>query len=396
MYEISTKETSNKNYISTALIKYIKNFSKNIFEKSTNFSLYINEYISKISKNSDIENINLILIGEENAGKSTLINEVLKLNPKNGGAKEAEEHDTCTLETKTYSSEKIPKIKMMDTPGWNGSNVRLKNLLDNVNKLIKEEENKNNVILFCVKYDDINSFRFRKEEIQLIEEILNIYQKQNNELPIIITILQTLEIKQKEKIEKMKNIILEKLTKYLKDKNSLNHIEIKFIVARKMKKFNITVEQTGLKELIETACDMKQNTIKSEQLAKVNFYMKELYDSFIMKKCEEIEMIINQEISFIKNTLSNGNNYFNYYEYDYLGEKVNINYSDDVLEYLRKKIIEIFYCLNNIDIKNINEDINNYLDELDEEINTIYDLILEVYEQVYSYYQKILMAFCLI
>ena len=277
---------------------------------------------------------------------------------------------------------------MIDTPGWNGSNVRLKNLLDNVNKLIKEEENKNNVILFCVKYDDINSFRFRKEEIKLIDEILNIYQKQNNELPIIITILQTLEITQKEKIEKMKNIILEKLTKYLKDKNSLNHIEIKFIVARKMKKFNITVEQTGLKELIETACDMKQNTIKSEQLAKVNFYMKELYDSFIMKKCEEIEMIINQEISFIKNTLSNGNNYFNYYEYDYLGEKVNINYNDDVLEYLRKKIIEIFYCLNNIDIKNINEDINNYLDELDEEINTIYDLILKIYNQVYFLLSK--------
>ena len=111
-------------------------------------------------------------------------------------------------------------------------------------------------------------------------------------------------------------------------------------------------EQTGLKELIETACNMKQNTIKSEQLAKVNFYMKELYDNFIRKKCEEIEKIINQEISFIKITLSSGNNYFNYYEYDYLGEKVNINYNDNVVEYLRKKIIEIFYCLNNINGKN--------------------------------------------
>ena len=66
---------------------------------------------------------------------------------------------------------------MIDTPGWNGSNVRLKNLLDNVNKLINEEDNKNNVILFCVKYDDINSFRFRKEEVKLIEEIMSIYQK---------------------------------------------------------------------------------------------------------------------------------------------------------------------------------------------------------------------------
>ena len=382
LHEINTKENTNKNYISTALIKYMKNFSKNFFEKCENFSLYINEYISKISKNNDIENINLILIGEENAGKSTLINEILKLNPKNGGAKEADEHDTCTLETKKYSSEKISKIKMIDTPGWNGSNVRLKNLLDNVNKLINEEDNKNNVILFCVKYDDINSFRFRKEEVKLIEEIMSIYQKQNNELPIIITILQTLEIKQKEKMEKMKKLILDKLKNNLQDKNTLNHIEIKFIVARKMEKFNIIVEQTGLKELIETACDKKQDTIKSERLAKVNFYMKQLYNSFIMKKCEKIEKIINQEISYIKNALINGNNYFNYYEYNYLGENVDINYNNDVLEYLRKKIVEIFYCLNNIDEKNIDANIKYYLDELDEEINTIYDLIFEVYDQV--------------
>ena len=287
LHEINTKENTNKTYISTALIKYMKNFSKNFFEKCENFSLYINEYISKISKNNDIENINLILIGEENAGKSTLINEILKLNPKNGGAKEADEHDTCTLETKKYSSEKISKIKMIDTPGWNGSNVRLKNLLDNVNKLINEEDNKNNVILFCVKYDDINSFRFRKEEVKLIEEIMSIYQKQNNELPIIITILQTLEIKQKEKMEKMKKLILDKLKNNLQDKNTLNHIEIKFIVARKMEKFNIIVEQTGLKELIETACDKKQDTIKSERLAKVNFYMKQLFNSFIIKNVKK-------------------------------------------------------------------------------------------------------------
>lgn len=388
LHQINTKETTTKNYISTALIKYMKNFSKNIFEKSENFSQYINEYISKTPTNNGIDNINLILIGEENAGKSTLINEVLKLNPKNGGAKEADEHDTCTLETKTYSSEKMPKIKMIDTPGWNGSNVRLKNLLDNVNKLIKKEENKNNVILFCVKYDDINSFRFREKEVELIDEIMNIYQKQNNELPIIITVLQALEIEQKEKIEKMKNIISEKLKKYLKDKNVLNHIEIRFLVARKLERFGKKAEQTGLKELIETACNMKQNTIKSEQLAKVNFYMKELYDNFIRKKCEEIEKIINQEISFIKITLSSGNNYFNYYEYDYLGEKVNINYNDNVVEYLRKKIIEIFYCLNNINGKNADENIKGYLGELDEEIDTIYDLIFEVYNQAYFLLSK--------
>ena len=337
----------------------------------------------------------MILIGEENAGKSTLINEVLKLNPENGGAREATQHDTCTLETKKYSSEKMPKIKMIDTPGWNGSNVRLKNLLDNVNKLINDEENKNNVILFCIKYDDINSFRFRKEEVKLIEDIMNIYQKQNNELPIIITVLQTLEIKHKEKIEKMKNLILDKLKNNLQYKNNLNHIEIKFIVARKMEKYNITVEQTGLKELIETACDKKQDTIKSERLAKINFYMKNLYDNFIKKKCEEIEKIINQEISFINITLSNGNNYFNYYENEYLGENVNINYNNNALEYLRKKIIEIFYCLNNIDEKNFNEEIQNYLEELDEEINTLYDLILEVYEQVYFLFSKNLNGFWL-
>ena len=337
----------------------------------------------------------MILIGEENAGKSTLINEVLKLNPENGGAREATQHDTCTLETKKYSSEKMPKIKMIDTPGWNGSNVRLKNLLDNVNKLINDEENKNNVILFCIKYDDINSFRFRKEEVKLIEDIMNIYQKQNNELPIIITVLQTLEIKHKEKIEKMKNLILDKLKNNLQYKNNLNHIEIKFIVARKMEKYNITVEQTGLKELIETACDKKQDTIKSERLAKINFYMKNLYDNFIKKKCEEIEKIINQEISFINIILNKGNNYFNYYENEYLGENVNINYNNNALEYLRKKIIEIFYYLNNIDEKNFNEEIQNYLEELDEEINTLYDLILEVYEQVYFLFSKNLNGFWL-
>ena len=387
-HEIMTKEISNKSYIINALNKYMKNLSNILFDKSNKFISMYEESISTFLKEEKEENeakLNLILIGEENAGKSTLINEMLELN-SNNRAKEGK-NTTGTIEVKKYSNSS-KKIEMIDTPGANCTNVGLEDLLLNVNKLINKEENKNIVILYCKKYEYSEYIRFRETEVNLIEKIMNIYHKQNNDLPIIITILQTLEIDNKEELGKIEELILTTLKNNLKDKNNLKNIRIKFVVARRLNIIGNTAEKSGMKELLKTAFDMKIETIISERLAKYNHKMNMFWENFVIEKFEKIDEIINDEIQIIKKALIEGANYFNFYTNDNITNNANkknkiINIiDDDFSEYIKNKIIEIYCALNDIyDKKKINEDIQIYIED---ESNKLYEFIFDIYNQKYE------------
>ena len=387
-HEIMTKEITNKSYIINALNKYMKNLSNKLFDKSDKFISLCEESISTFLKEEKEENeakLNLILIGEENAGKSTLINEMLELN-SNNRAKEGK-NTTGTIEVKKYSNPS-KKIEMIDTPGANCTNVGLEDLLLNVNKLINKEENKNIVILYCKKYEYSEYIRFRETEVNLIEKIMNIYHKQNNDLPVIITILQTLHINNKEELGKIEELILTTFKNNLKDKNNLKNIRIKFVVARRLDIIGNTAEKSGMKELLETAFDMKIETIISERLAKYNHKMNIFYENFVIEKFEKIDEIINDEIQIIKKALIEGANYFNFYTNDNITNNANkknkiINIiDDDYYEYIKNKIIEIYRALNDIYDKNeINEDIQLYIED---ESNKLYEFIFDIYNQKYE------------
>ena len=238
-----------------------------------------------------------------------------------------------TIEVKKYSNPS-KKIEMIDTPGANCTNVGLEDLILNVNKLINKEENKNIVILYCKKYEYSEYIRFRETEVNLIEKIMNIYHKQNNDLPVIITILQTLHINNKEELGKIEELILTTFKNNLKDKNNLKNIRIKFVVARRLDIIGNTAEKSGMKELLETAFDMKIETIISERLAKYNHKMNIFYENFVIEKFEKIDEIINDEIQIIKKALIEGANYFNFYTNDNITNNANkknkiINIIDD-------------------------------------------------------------------
>ena len=173
-------------------MKYLFNNMDQFF---TDFIKYNENYLDTFEKKKQkileeyneikIEYLNIIVIGKEGQGKSTLINTILKLE----GDKQTKEVDgeTGTEKVNRYISplEELKSIRMYDTPG-SGFKNDLNTMLEDVNKLINLKENNNNIVFFC---ESIESSRFNKEEVSKIEEIMGLYG--NYDLPVIIVITKS-------------------------------------------------------------------------------------------------------------------------------------------------------------------------------------------------------------
>ena len=136
-------------------MKYLFNNMDQFF---TDFIKYNENYLDTFEKKKQkileeyneikIEYLNIIVIGKEGQGKSTLINTILKLE----GDKQTKEVDgeTGTEKVNRYISplEELKSIRMYDTPG-SGFKNDLNTMLEDVNKLINLKENNNNIVFFC-------------------------------------------------------------------------------------------------------------------------------------------------------------------------------------------------------------------------------------------------------
>ena len=274
--------------------------------------------------------INTIAIGQAGVGKSTLINNILKIKGTEMEAKTGE-GKSVTKNCKMYTSEKVPFLRVYDTPGLDFK-LSIKELFQNIKSIVENKLNSNNPDEFinCIWYC-VSGTRFQIDDIEFIKEIMKLYS--SSYLPIIIVFLQMGNDKSNKLKEAIKNELKEKKEEYI-----LKQIKFCRVLSEDIKEGNkVLLEATGFKELLNLTKEGIKNSVESALYENIKKRIKN--SSF------EFTGIINKSIDEI--------------------------FEDDI-EYLskQKKLIDKIY--NDKDKDEENEDINSEEDNnSDEEIKGI-------------------------
>ena len=190
---LKSEKDLNIDLFSNRLVKQLhQNYdalSKSIFEKAKqNLSSKTEEiYKSKImlfieDQFKGYNHINTIAIGRAGVGKSTLINNILKIKGTKMEAK-AGKGVSVTKECKIYTSEKVPFLRVYDTPGLD-FDLGMETLFKNIKSIVENNLNSNdpdkfiNCIWYC-QYSD----RFQNQEREFIKELMKLYS--SSYLPLI-------------------------------------------------------------------------------------------------------------------------------------------------------------------------------------------------------------------
>ena len=148
------------------------------------------KYITKLKKLMT-KNFNVLLVGCTNVGKSTLINEFLKLE-KDKRAKESEGGPTDTIDFTPYiGTRNKNNYTLYDTngitnDGENSIENKIKNTIQEINNRISSQDP--NLLIHCIWYC-VQGSNIQPSDGKFINELLNIYTTYS--IPIIFVHTQT-------------------------------------------------------------------------------------------------------------------------------------------------------------------------------------------------------------
>ena len=377
---IIIKEEFDKNIPKQNIIIYNKENFDNIIIKIKN-KLLKEEYIKRLQK-IITKNFNILLLGCTNAGKSTLINEFLKL-PDNKRAAESTGGPTDTKDFTPYTEKNNNKLyTLYDTNGiTNKGNDSIESKQINKNEIVKRiKDNDPNKLIHCIWYCFQGS-NVQPSDKDFIQSLLNIYTTYT--IPIIYIHTQTYSKKQSKTcklgIEKYLNEI------YNNDKTKVeqqlnNYINI---LARGDEKEG--KKAFGLDELEKlTQKEIETNGIKSSYFEYIkqdlipiliNASFNLIFNEFIIKKLKN---------NFIESVEKFSEAMLNIINSDKLG------LSQEIKDKNQNSLIKICACFKNIKDK-IKDKLMGLLDkkqlkeDYQDNIKNIYDSKSDDYKKKMTY-----------
>ena len=257
----------------------------------------IMDQIQEINNNEDAHKINyltVMILGKTGTGKSTLVNNMLKLE----GSKKAKTGmgKRITIKTTTYKSKVVPFLRLVDTVGIELEKAHdVDHLGREASKFIKKQIALNNVndFVHCIWYC-ISSTRFEGPEVELVNNLINTVN--SSKIPLIIVMNQSVDIVQ-----------IEEMRKKIKNENFENIIDI--LAEKKISHGNVEIKSYGLDKLMNLTLklcksafdmDMKQVMIKNLN--------KEIKNNlFSNHKNIKIEIIEAMKFDTVKNKQANQN-----------------------------------------------------------------------------------------
>jgi predicted GTPase len=287
------------------------NSISNILNKEKAEQAYTNKIkreIAKLNKDKkkfEIKYLTVMLVGKSGVGKSTLINNLLKLSPayraKVGNGR------FQTVLTHSYQSEAIPILRLVDTRGIElnidyGADAVKADAEKFINKQI--ESNDPNNFVQCIWYC-ITGNRFEQVEIDLLNSLKNSYE--DNKIPIIIVYTQATD-----------NNTMNEMQKYIKEKN-IDANFIKVLAERKELVNNSYLEAFGMDELVKVTLEKCKKAMRGEMRSVMTDNIsKNIKEILINENSYIIDYIYQQRIlDFVSNykTVRNDNNFVDYIIY---------------------------------------------------------------------------------
>ena len=285
------------NFDNNSYNDYYETLSSKIINKNKN--LYENEKknkikneVNKIKKDKEsfkIKNLTVMLVGKSGVGKSTLINNMLKI--KEASKKAAiGTGNFQTTEIKAYYNEDLPYLKLIDTRGIE-LNIKYgaEAIMKDAQNYIKEQLSTNDINNFvhCIWYC-ITGDRFEQAEIDLLNALKNTYP--DNKIPIIIVYTQATD----------ENIISD-MKKYIKEIN-INEKFIKILAERKKLIDKNYLEAFGLDELLNETFKKCKSAIKGDMHSVMTNNIFQHIKNILTEENSNIKKYITEQVilNFIK------------------------------------------------------------------------------------------------
>jgi predicted GTPase len=233
----------------------VKNFM-NMESAQKGYNYKIEECIKKIENNEDsykIEYLTVMLVGKSGVGKSTLINNVLKLGQSQKAKTGTGKFQTIKIDE--YQSEAVKFLKLIDTRGIElnvqyGAEAVKRDAKDFIDRQL-ESNNVNNFV-HCIWYC-ITGNRFEQVEIDLLNSLKNSYG--DNNIPIIIVYTQATD-----------NNTINEMKEYIKTKN-IDANFIRVLAERKQLIDYSYLESFGLDELIRETLEKCKKALKGDMFS---------------------------------------------------------------------------------------------------------------------------------